>query len=79
MSKGGQSSGQQVKPDMTDNLIGLLQKAESRSHNLFEGNFTIFYVCFNNSDVLTQKDKADKIRNTLAVLQRFKVDCLYKN
>lgn len=60
MSKGGQSSGQQVKPDMTDNLIGLLQKAESRSHNLFE-------------DVLTQKDKADKIRNTLAVLQRFKL------
>ena len=46
MSKGGQSSGQQVKPDMTDNLLGLLQKAESRSHNLFEGNFTHFLCKF---------------------------------
>ena len=39
MSKSGQSSGKQVKSDMTDNLLGLLQKAESRSHNLFEGKF----------------------------------------
>jgi len=50
MSKGGQSSGmqnaQQVKPDMTDNLLGLLKKAESRSYNLFEGKI-IYNVLIN--------------------------------
>ncbi|CAG5111692.1 Oidioi.mRNA.OKI2018_I69.chr2.g5970.t1.cds [Oikopleura dioica] len=57
---GKQSSVRGERPDMTDNLLRLLKSAESNSQNLFQ-------------DVLTQKDKADKIRNTLAVLQRFKL------
>lgn len=56
---GKQATGRE-KLGMTDSLLSLLTQAESDSKSLFQ-------------DVLTQKDKADKIRNTLAVLQRFKL------
>ena len=45
---------------ITDNLEQLLVKAEKDSAAVF-------------NDVLTHKEKADKIRNSLAVLQRFKL------
>lgn len=56
----GKNSTGREKQGITNNLEKLLEKAEHDSATLFK-------------DVLTHKEKADKIRNSLAVLQRFKL------
>ena len=56
----GKTSSGRGKAGITNILESLLEKAEKDSAALF-------------NDVLTHKEKADKIRNSLAVLQRFKL------
>ena len=59
MSKGAQYSGaHQAKPDMTDNLLGLLQKAESKSHILFEGK--IVYITCNYFNYFRRRSGAKR-------------------
>ena len=56
----GKKSTEREEKGMTYQLENLLEKAEADAGVLFR-------------DVLTHKAKADKIRNALAVIQRFKL------